>query len=548
MKKVIVILAITAALALIVACAAPPQQAAPQPPAQPAQPVAQKGGAYTAASFAEAVSLNPLLTQDTASSGLQGWLYASLTRRDPKTLDVVGDLYDGTPTFNADGSKMTWKLRKGLKWSDGSPLTSADVVFTWQKMMDPNVKFPYRKLYSDAFKDVTADDELTVTYTLTQPGFCPAVINSGLPGPIPASVYKNLDINTADVNNKPTVTSGEYSLKEWVKDDHATFNPASKIYVRGEPNIDARTVRIVKDNTVATQMFKTQEIDSVGPDAKDWDEVSKLAHAQPFNYYSLTASWTYIGINLQHPFLKDKLVRQAISYAIDKKEFVDKIRQGHAQPQYSIYAPSSWAYTDDVQKYAFNPAKAKDLLKQAGWTSGADGILVKDGQPFKIRIHFNAGNKEREQIAIISQQYLKDVGISAEVLSEEWNAYLARVTGTGERTRDFELFVLGWSAGAEPNGQGNIWKSNGGQNDLLYNNPELDKLFEQGANVKGCSNDARKPAYVKIQQILADDAPYVFLYSNETLAAYNKRVHVNPLTSLGVGYDTQLWWLNQKTQ
>jgi peptide/nickel transport system substrate-binding protein len=524
-----------------VAPTAAPAAQIPAPTTAPAAPKPTKGGTFTEASFGEAVSLQPLITQDTSSSGYQGNLYAGLWRYNPETLDFEGVLYDGKPELSADGKTLTWKLKKNLKWSDGTPITSKDIIFTWQKMMDTAVKYPYRQLKQNAFTDVSAPDDYTVVYTLKTPGFCPAINDSGMPGPLPKHIYEKLDINQNDYDKKPTVFSGLYFFKEWMKDDHATFSPPNPGFPRGEAYINADTVRIVKDNTVATQMFKTQEVDVVGPNAIDFDEVSKLPFAQAFRYYSASASWVYIGFNVRQPILQDKRVRQAITSALNRDEMIKTIRLGYAKPQYSTYASSSWAYTDDLPKWPYDPAKAKQLLKDAGWTPGADGILQKDGKPFKVRLFYNAGNNEREKIAIISQQFLKEVGIQAEVISEEWNAYLNRVN----TTRDLDMYIIGWSAGIEPNGFGNIWKSDGGQNATGYNNPEIDKLYNEAANVPGCKLEDRKKVYAKIQQILAEDQPYVFLWTNENLVVYNKRIlNLNPKSRVGPTASWETIWIN----
>ena len=230
MKKLTFVIALAAVLVVLAACAAPAPTATPVPPPPPAgtpvvikpgetpvptkppAPTAttgpQRGGTFIDASFADAVSLQQLITSDSASSNYQALLFAGLTRIDPKTLEIVGVMYEGSPTFSADGTKMTWKLRKGLKWSDGKDITTKDIIFTWEKMMDEKVKFTYRQNYKDAFKDVKAIDDYTVEYTLATPGFCPAVASSGLVAPLPKHIYENLDINQNDLNMKPPVTSG----------------------------------------------------------------------------------------------------------------------------------------------------------------------------------------------------------------------------------------------------------------------------------------------------------------------------------------------------
>lgn len=567
MKKLLLLVAFVALFALLVACAtptaeptkapAPAATTAPAPAATsatkteptkaPAPTVAtrNKGGTFIDSSFAEAVSMQPLITNDSASSAYQSFLYASLTRTDPTTLDVMGNLYEDSPALSADGAKLTWKLKKNLKWSDGTPMTAKDVQFTWDKMMEEKTKFPAKKFYSDSFKSVKAIDDFTVEYELTQPGFCPAIRNSAIPGPIPMHVYKDVDINQNPANDKPTVINGLWGLKDWKKDDNAQFAPSYPSFVRGEALLDGYTIRIVKDNTVALQMFKTQEIDIVAPDPIDWDEVKKLPFAATYEYYPASPSWTYIGFNMVNPLLSDKKVRQAISHAVNKQEFVDKIRLGYAKVQNSNIPATSWAFTDDVPKFNYDVAKAKALLKEAGWVAGSDGILAKDGKKFQVRLFYNAGNKQREQIAIITQDYLKAVGISAEVIAEEWTAYLKRIQEPDPKKRDFEMFVLGWSGGIDPFGTGNIWKSKGSQNYTGFNSAEIDKLYDDAAVVAGCKQDDRKKLYAKIQQIVADEQPYLFLYTAQSLVAVNKKVKVNPATILGISYNLELWQLNK---
>ncbi len=506
----------------------------PAPTATPTKAGPVKGGTFTDVSFADAQTMQPLLASDTASFAYIDLVYGYLLRRDPKTLALVGDMAESY-IFSEDGMTLTVKLRKNLKWSDGKPITAADFQFTWDKMMDEKVNYVYRAPRKENYESMTAIDDYTLVFKLKRI-FCPAIDYANIQ-PIPKHVFENLDINQNDFNTKPTVFSGPFRLQEWVKDSHAIF-VASDSFHRGRPNLDKYIYKIVKDNTVATAMFKTQEVDICTPDPVDWAEIKALPHAQGFEYYVIGAGWVYIGFKLDHPFFSDVRVRQALSHALDKQKLIEKIRLGFARPQYSFIHGANWAYTDDLPKYEFNPEKAKSLLKEAGWTPGADGILTKDGKPFKVRIFYNAGNKQREQIATIAQQYFKDVGVSIEIQSEEWNAYLDRI----RKTRDFEMFILGWAGGADPHGQANIWSTGKAQNYIAYSNPTVDKLFEEAAAVKGCQQEDRKKIYVELQRIIAQDAGYIFLFTNQNLVAVHNRMVVNPVTPLGIGYDLQDWY------
>lgn len=513
-----------------------------QQPQQPAAGTAQKGGQVVLGNIGDAKTMSPILVQDTASRAFIELHYnAPLLRRDPETLDL--DTKFGTAeSFNvsSDGLTVTFKLKKNIQWSDGKPITSADYKFTWDKLMDPKVDYPYRSNLSD-FKGLEAPDPQTLIFTLKEP-FCPAV-NYLTFDPIPMHVFEGVEVNDNPMNQKPTVGSGPWLLQEWVKDSHAVFKANEKFYL-GRPNLDQVVYKIVPDQNVLFSMAKTGDVDQTTFKAEDWEEAKKIQNLQLFNYYPASASWVYIGFNLRNDMLNDVRVRQAFSHAVDRQKLIERIRFGHAKPLYSIFASASWAATNDVPKFAFDLQKANQLLDAAGWkrpAGDANATRVKDGKPLKMRIFFNAGNKEREQIATVAQQNFKQIGADVEVVSEEWNAYLNRVT----KTYDMEMFVLGWSSGLEPHSTGNIWKTGGGQNSTGYSNPKVDELFPKAATVPACSQAERKKIYADIQKAISADQPYIFLWENEILSGLNNRIVPNKITKLG--YDYRMWEWYSKT-
>jgi peptide/nickel transport system substrate-binding protein len=288
-------------------------------------------------------------------------------------------------------------------------------------------------------------------------------------------------------------------------------------------------------------MLKTGEVDQATVQAIDWDEAKRQRNIQTFDYYPAIANWTYIGFNLRHEPLKDVRVRQALAHAMDRKKFIEAIRLGHAKPLNSIYASASWAFSDDVPKYEYDVARAKQLLDAAGWRAPAgdpNGTRAKDGKPMKLRIFYNAGNKEREQLATIAQQYTKAVGVELEVIAEEWNAYLNRVN----KTRDMELYVLAWSTAIEPHGFQNVWITDGGQNATGFSSRQVDELFSKAAAVPGCSQADRKKLYAEIQKLISAEAPYIFMWENEVLSGLNNRLVANKLTKLGYSYRPWEWY------
>ncbi len=221
----------------------------------------------------------------------------------------------------------------------------------------------------------------------------------------------------------------------------------------------------------------------------------------------------------------------------DKQKMIDRILLGFGKPQYSIYPSTSPVWTDELPKFEYDPAKAKQLLDAAGWKPGSDGIREKAGQKLKLRIGFNAGNKIREQIATVAQQYWKDLGVDILIMAEEWNAYLKRVT----ETHDFDLFILGWVGGSDPDGQSNIWGTGKGQNSIGYSNPKVDDLFKKGVTVSYEMNE-RKPTYVEIQKLIAEEQPYIFLWTRESLAGVNKRIKSIDPGPLDIGWNLEQWY------
>ncbi len=476
--------------------------------------------------------MQPLLAQDEPSSSRIGMVYVSLLRYN-KQMDLEGELAKSY-SVSPDKLSISFELKDNVVWSDGQPITADDVKFTWDKMMDPKVDFPYRSLY-EPLGTIEVTGPKSFVFKLKSV-FAPALDYAGGITPIPKHIFENVDINQNQFNDKPPASSGPFLFKEWVKDDHATFVANDK-YWDGRPNLDTYIFRVVKDATVSYSMLKVGDADTSDIQPQDYQEAVKSPIFNTYNYYSVGAPWDYIGFNLRNPILSDKRVRYALSYGLDTQKMIDRILLGHAKPQFSVFPATSPVFTDQVTKFGYDPAKAKALLDEAGWKVGPDGIRVKDGQKLHLRIHFNAGNKRREQIATIAQQYWKDIGVEVEINQEEWGAFLKRVN----ETHDFDMVILGWVGGYEPNAQSNIWMTGSPQNSIGYSNPRVDELFTQGVTISYDMKE-RKPVYEEIQKIIADDQPYIFLFTQESITGVNKRIKGIDPSPLGIGWNLNKWY------
>jgi len=497
---------------------------------------------FTDASTADAVSFHPYLTTDTASSSYQGLVYAGgLMRRNPDTLALEPDMAREMPAISEDGRTFTFRLRDDLKWSDGTPLTADDFKWTYDKAMDPANGFPYREQFS-FIESYEAPDPLTIRVTVKE-RFAPALEGVDFVTPLPRHIWANLDWSDPEKNPEimhPSVASGPFKLKEWVRDQYAIFE-ANETYHRGKPKIDTYVVRIVPDQTVAFELLKKGEVDTADVGFADYQALKQLDNVNVYEWWPAAGNWSYVGFNLRKPALQDVHLRHALAYAVDRQALIDGVMQGLAQPLYSAYPSTSWAYNPDVPRYDFNLEQAKQELQAAGYEIGSDGLARKDGQPLTLRLLFGPNtSRERERIATILQNNWRQIGVQVEIQGLEWATFLDTIQ---KPPFDWDLVIGGWASTLDPHWMVQIWSQQGipELNMVNYVNPQIEDLFKQGAIP--FDQAERKPYYDQIQRILAEDSPYIFLFFSKTFTGVNKRVVVNEPKRLGIAYDIQEWYI-----
>lgn len=521
------------------AAGAPPASPSPRAEASPA--AGRRGGAFVEAATADAVSFHPYTTTDTASSSYYSMVYAGdLWRYNPRTLEPEPDAAESW-SISDDKLTYTFKLRRDLKWSDGHPLTSADYKFAFDQASKPENKYPYISNL-ELIASYEAPDPYTIVVKMKQP------IAVGLEAanaivPLPKHIWENLDWSDPSKNPEimaPSVASGPFKLQEWKKDDHVTF-VANDLFYRGRPLLDSYTIRIVPSQEIAFQMLKSGEVDTAPVTPENYAEAKALPNVTVYEWWPAAANWSYIGFNLRRPLLQDVTVRHALSYAVDRKAIAERIQNNLAQPLYSIFPPSSWVYNPDVPKYEYDPAKARQLLDQAGWQVGPSGMREKDGQPIKLKILFGPNtSKVRERIATVLQQWLKDVGVDSEIQGLEWGAYLSALQTP---PYDWDLNIGGWQATIEPHWMNQIWREDSipDLNHVAYVNKRVEQLFDEG--VHEFDHEKRKKIYQEIQAIISEDAPYIFTTYSMAYQAINNRIGGIEPTPLGTGYNIEKWYV-----
>src|SRR6266540_3508639 len=266
-----------------------------------------------------------------------------------------------------------------------------------------------------------------------------------------------------------------------------------------------------------------------------------------FNKYRYPASmFVYLGYNLRNPLFTDKRVRQALTSAISKDEIIHGVMLGMGQVAHGPYKPGTWAYNPNISDFDYNPDRARKLLAEAGWSrKNEQGILVKDGMPFQFTVLTNQGNAERQKSAQIIQRRLKAVGVDMKIRVLEWASFITNFIDK----RRFDAVILGWTISQDPD-IFDVWHSSKtGPKELNfigYKNQRVDRLIEEG---RGTFNEEkRRRCYYEIQQILAEDQPYTFLYVPDALPVVSSRVRGIEPAPAGISYNIIQWYVPKEEQ
>jgi peptide/nickel transport system substrate-binding protein len=500
------------------------------------------GDALVVGSIGKHSILIPMLAGDSASHGIAGLIFNGLVKYDTD-LSVIGDLAESWD-ISPDGLVITFHLRKGVQWTDGVEFTADDVMFGFNTIRNENTPTAYRENYLQV-KKAEVLDKYTFRVTYEKP-FAPALSTWGNMVILPKHLLEGKDITKVDFGRDP-IGMGPYKLKQWVSGQKVVLT-SNRDYFEGRPYIDGYISRIIPDQATLFLELKAGGINMMGLTpmqyTKQTDSEFFRNNFQKFRYPSF--AYTYLGFNLKQPLFQDKRVRQAIAHAIDKNEIIDAVLFGLGSPSTGPYVPNTWPYNPHVKRYEFNPVKAKQLLKEAGWEdTDGDGILDKNGNKFEFTIRTNMGNKLREKTATVIQWRLRNVGINVNIEIIEWSAFINEFIDK----RRFQAVILGWSIDLDPD-QYDIWHSSKTRekefNFVSYNNPEVDELLEKGRRTFDI--EERKKAYFKIQEILADELPYIFLYVPDALPIVHARFKGIKPSPIGIMYNLPKWYVPKKLQ
>mgnify|MGYP006074647607 FL=1 len=500
--------------------------------------ISSSGGTLVNAMAGEPSNLIAMVAGDSASSAIAGNIFNSLIKYD-ENLNYAPDLAESWKISN-NQKTITFKLKKNLKWSDGSPLTSEDVLFTWKLITNPTTRTPYGSDYQ-LVKEASTPDKLTFKVTYAS-SYAPALDTWATLHILPKHILKDEDINQTFFSRNPTGSS-YYKLDDWISGQQVVLK-ASNNSISGPPSIKKLISRIIPDTSSQFLELTADNIDLMNINPIQYQRVfpaRKDLQQKIALYKELGNGYTYLGFNLKKAPFNDVRVRQALNYAIDKDEVIKGVLLGLGESISSPYKPGTRWNNPNLNPYPYKPQKALKLLSEAGFVKNNDGLLVKNGKPLKFEIITNQ-NKQREMTAVLIQRRLQEIGVEVSIRVIEWASFVNRFIKTG----DFDVVVLGWGLSLDPD-QFNIWHSSqqgpGQFNFLGYENKEVDKLLELGR--KELNPLKREKIYHKFSKYLLEDSPIVYLYAGYGLSAVHKRVKgiKKPAPPAGIYHNNYNWFI-----
>ena len=565
-----VVVMLMAGLLMVAGCTPAPVAPSASTERPDAAPVS--GGRLISGSISDAKVLNPVLSNDAQSAEVWGRMYESLIRVDPQTGQPTPRLAERYE-FAPDGTSLTFVLRQGLVWSDGTPFSGEDFKVTAEAVMRSK-KTVRKNMFQDivgarayAEGKATSIEGISVldnilSIRLEKP-FCPALTELGLFGIIPSSVFgKYLDpndpsknIDEAPENAAPPVSTGPFVFSEWRPNDRIVLKKNDR-FAFGGPYLDEWVYKVHPDQTALAAALRTGEIDVARIDPKDLEGLKQVESLAFYSY--LSPGYTYIAWNQLRggkEFFQSRNIRQALAYGLDIQTVIDTMLFGEGQKVYAHTPPVSWAYDrSTLAEYPYDPAKARQMIEAEGWTAGADGIYEKDGQRLAFTMLTNSGNKVRENVLQVATEQYRQIGVEVTPRTESFEALSDRVNKSkdpvyGERGgRDYDAAILGWSQGVDPDAYG-TWHSSqiaSGLNQVGYKNDVVDQSVVAGRT--SCGQAERMAAYKAFNTQLSQDQPYNFAFAINTLLFVNKKfqnVAPGPFPNVQNSYlwNVEQWWV-----
>ena len=541
-------------------------------------PTGKFGGELILSIFGEGPkTFNPFTSKDATSSQMAGMMYDGLFTTDPKTGDVIPKL---AKKYEIKNNDYYVYLRKGIKWSDGKPITADDVIFTWENIIFAglgNTSLRDSCIIDGKLPTITKIDDYTIKFTLSKP-FSPFLRQ--LSAEIaPKHIFEQATKKGAKyfdgfysttTSPEKFVTSGAFRLKEYKPAQRVVFVKNPNYYelnTKNEklPYLDKVVYLIVGDANNEILKFEAKEIDVISLKGSN---VARYKQKEPYSDYKIynigpDTGTMFIVLNLNNRknsegkyyvqpekqfWFKDKNFRYAIDYAIDRDNMVQNIANGLAEPLFTAESLNSIYLNKDIKGHKRDIDISREYLKQSGFYNNKNGKLFdKYGNNVEFDLYTNAGNIERESLGVMIKQDLEDLGMKVNFKPIEFNTLVNKMVNT----LDWDMILMGLTGSPlEPHNGKNVWNSYGSlhlfnqrlektsYDDRLDFEKQLDEIFDKAS--LETNFEARKALYNKYQEIVYEEKPVIYLYSPTRIIAVRKKFkNIYPSTLNGIMYNIE---------
>lgn len=462
------------------------------------------GGIFIFGIASDPKVMNPLYAGDRVTMTINNAIFAPLF-----VIDTGETRYYLAESVTPSDDYLTYtlKLKEGLKWHDGEPLTADDIVFTVNSILDENQNSHLRSkfLVNGQAVEVKKVDDLTVEFILPEVSV-PFLANIASIRPIPEHVFAGeADLAQSSKNLEP-IGSGPFKFKEFKSGEKVELERFDD-YFDGKPNLEGIVFRVIADSNSANTALLNGELSARYITT---DDIGKFSGNEGFNIEVFDEGMlNNMVFRLTNEALQNEDVRKAIAYAINKDEIVTGVYQSeeYAEKAYSVFVPNTLYYTTDVEKYEYNVEKAKELMKNAGYEN------------LSLRLAYTSSSKEQEVYGLIMQQQLKEIGIELELMPLERGAFLEKFIDASNT--DFDLAFNGYVMGLEPSGYSPLFVAGNPNNFMGYVNEELDPMWDKG--IVETDEAKRAEIYETIQREIIDDmVVYPIVYPKSIVAINSK--------------------------
>jgi peptide/nickel transport system substrate-binding protein len=494
------------------------------------------GGTAVISTVSDFDAFNELVSTDYDTNQTMSYiLFANLVQLDEE-MNYQPYLADSF-WVSDDGLSLFFRIRQGMTWHDGVPVSVDDVIWTYEMSVNDDIAYANRAYFQYVTRAVKVDDR-TVRFEFSE-AHSDAPMDFTEWSPMPKHLLE--DVPPAEMRNAPfnrnPVGNGPFRFVSWESNQQVVFE-ANPDFVLGRPHLDRIVVRIIPEQTTELTELLTGGIDfmrAVPPAEMRRVEESDIAHAITYP----ARSYTFLVWNLRNPLFESAKVRRALTMAINRQQIVDALLYGYGRIAVSDAMPFQWEFNEALEPWPYDVEGARRLLEEEGWTDhDGDGIIDKDGRPFRFELRTNQGNDLREDIVVIVQNDLKQLGIDVQPRLVEWNTFITEL-----KAKSFEASVSGWSVDFKfnPTDTFSTEAIEGKYNYPSYSNPVADSLMEQA--LVTLDRAQAKPLWDRYSEIIHEDQPYTFLYYLEERLGVSNRLRGVEADARGHLISAAGWWI-----